>query len=322
MKTKIFTVIIILLLLTIYLCGCNEDVSDGNELVDNEGKRFLKDVQLLHAFLDSEDNLYITCGFDTYTTTNGSDGHSDVLYFTKYDPSGNKIIENITILSSIGFNYPYFRLFEEETIYIIWFDLRNNYPNLTGEPYSYRGDIYYKIIDTNGSIIKNDSKVTSEFLDPYNYSYFNLSKINDIQFNGTVADFRIKYSYNDDFISFTTGINDTGKLTYMPKEIEHERHRINVTSYGSIYDYCNIIYSRISTDGELLIEEKEIVRFEKLQEPNYDEGPWLYDLNLIIDSKENVHLIWLLNDGGKDNSIYYMKIDKDGNIMHYEKIAD
>jgi len=47
----------------------------------------------------------------------------------------------------------------------------------------------------------------------------------------------------------------------------------------------------------------------------YNPCPAIFDPKVAIDSEDNIHITWYINDGGNHFSIWYEKIDPNGTVL-------
>lgn len=297
------------LILVIGLSGCIEE-TPVTEAQTETKQSFEGGIGSPLLLIDSHDNAIILFGQDTdnYSGYRFGDSEIDRLYFNKFNSNGDKIIENRTILISKAILNPIVFMVDDDHIYIVWLDPRNN-PNFEGGYHPYYGDVYYKVIDGKGRTRMYDTKLTDELVT--GYSSINLSELEGVMLNGTIGDLeKPLFLYNETII-----------------DSENNSHHFQVTG-SHITDSCQIIYSKTDSEGNMLINNKEIAKFEKLSESEWPEDVsphWGSSLHYVIgdmDSQDNIHIVWWLNNGLNHFSVYYMKLNNKGETLVYEKLAE
>lgn len=262
-------------------------------------------TEMPYLILDSNDNPIIIYGLDLkkYTGENGTDGEDDVIVINKFNSNGEKIIDNETLISSKAIANPAIAKISDNEIYIVWLDPRNN-PDYESYDYSYYTDIYYKKIDMDGNILINDTKLNDELLEKNEaYSNFNLSDYEDIPIDGTIEDLHyVNCLYGE------IGIY-TSTYTRILIDFENNEHYFKISSQYTL-EASKITYTKIDSEGNILVDEKEIVVYAKGPDSIYTTE--IQNVNMEIDSQDNIHIVWQINAG---YTYYYMKLNDDGEIL-------
>ncbi len=265
---------------------------------------------LPYLLFDSNNNAIILFGQDGVSCSGygDTDGEIDLIKFVKYNSVGEKIISDKQILSSNAIiDLAAFCVEQPNHIVIVWLDPRNN-PDFKSGYHPYYADVYYKIIDSQGNIIEEDTKLSNELIEEYiAQQFFNLEGI----YNGTMEDIQNEeILYDADFLPFDSWIIiDSNKNEHYFRVIgEHWD------------DMCRMIYTKFSYGGQVtMIKEKELIKFEKLPDEYW--GPTIQKLYITIDNRDYIHSVWQLNDGRNYFSYYYLKLNDLGEMIVYEKIG-
>lgn len=239
-------------------------------------------------------------GGNTSGTKTGTDGELDQLFVKKYDKNGNLLLDETKVVSTKAI-LDYAVLRKDSLYYIIWLDTRNNPKFQSGNLNSYNVDIYYKIIDEQGNIYKNDTRLTSNLLyfqdatakytltGIYNGTLNNLksSEQSVIYGKGSIP------SFNPNVTLVSTGL---GPLEY------------HIKCYGShMLNSSKIIFTVIDPDSSVFFNESNIAVFHKL--PGYQWGPEIQNLILKMDTEDCIHICWQINDGNNSYYYYYATVD-------------
>lgn len=273
-------------------------------------------IELPYLIIDSEDNSIILYGRDLreYTGEVGSDGEHDIILFNKYDSNGIKTVENKTIISSKAIIYPVFSITEEDEIYLFWLDPRNN-PDFVSNSGPYIIDIYYKIIDNEGNIIQNDTRLTEDLInEAIEYETFNLSNYEEIPIGCTLKELhKIDCYYGEIELA-------TLSYSMVVVDSENNEHYFKVASNDLSDLPAKIEYTKIDSEGNILVDNYEIISFNK--EAGLMYGPDIQHLDIAIDSKDYIHLLWQLNNGGNHFTYHYIKLNKNGEEIINENLGE
>ena len=74
-----------------------------------------------------------------------------------------------------------------------------------------------------------------------------------------------------------------------------------------------LLYSKINQQGNQLFENITIAVYEMKSEDEY--YPAMFDPQITIDSFDNLHIVWHLKDANSHSTIWYEKLDRNGNVL-------
>lgn len=290
--------------------------SNKNPIISYEDKYNIVEIErnLPYLFLDSDNSAMILFGQDNFdcNEVSNSDGEFDKIIFTKYNSNGDKIINNKQILTSIAIiDMAIFAMNIQKQIVIIWLDPRNNQEFIVNHLNTYYVDVYYKIIDTKGNTVKKSTKLTNELIEYQ--TALNSFKLNDIYY-GTMKNIKTEEILCDTTVSSTT--SSSSWIEIDSKQNEHHFRKV-----GRHWDdSCKIIYKKIDKNSNVIIEDKELIKYEKL--PDAQWSPVIQNMYITIDDGDYIHCTWQLNDGKNYFSYYYLKLHNAGKIVLYDKIGE
>lgn len=294
--------------------SCTSCTSEKNPVIPPEEKYQTLEIErnLPYLFFDSDDNPIILFGQDTVSCSGygETDGEFDLIYFVKYNSSDEKIINNKPVLTTNAIiDIAVFYEEKQNQLVIVWLDPRNNPDFIANHSPTYV-DVYYKIIDTQGDIIQEDTKLTNELIEhrPDALS-FSLNSI----YKGTMEDIKSEEILCD---TVTSPISPSSWIEIDSKWNEHH-FRIIGRHWD---DACKMIYTKSDNAGKVLIKDKELIEYEKLLGEPW--GPNIQNLYIAIDNNDNIHSVWKLNDGTNHFYFYYLKLDDNGEIVIYEMIGE
>ena len=263
-------------------------------------------------------------------------------YYTILDGGGKPIVEQKSIFTDFSrkqderkyINIPKSDVYiaDNNNIFVIWLDSSHEqWTKLADrEKYPIHRDLYFMIIDIESNIkhweqlttspdkgedsihlcmdINNDLWVSWELEDIY--------QVMELSFNGTLlinitplkniavtSDLPVITGHNGSFLY----LGDNGIV-----DLNNNIHIISSSDSCSDKS-ANLLYTKLNRTGTKLIENLTIATHDKKK--NYDHGPAIFDPKVAIDSEDNIHITWYINDGGNHFSIYYMKIDPNGTVL-------
>jgi len=281
------------------LFGCNND----NPVITHQIHTYSKeDIQNDNPFLsiDDEGNAMIFYGQDTLSMSGygKTDGIYDLLMLKKYNRNGDVLIEETNIVKTNAI-IDYAILKKNNLFYVIWLDPRNNPKFIANvddvENHTYDVDIYYKIIDSQGKIIKEDTRLTESLIYYKNArSDYILSEI----YNGTLSSIKTSSSYKID------GNGYSPNITWVI--IDNNNYEHHIKTYGNhMFDSCKVTYTKLNQDSAVVLNEISIAKFVK--KDGYQWGPDIQNLFFQYASQNTIYLCWQLNDGN-NYFVYYNAI--------------
>ena len=247
--------------------------------------------------------------------SNSVNNQMDV-YYSKFIFKENTSIKNIQLTDTIYEAGAPILLCDDNSIHIIWMDKRDLYS---------KSELYYSKIDLNGEWKIKDKRLTFNMERTYlrnmiidkNNSIYILNEIEKkgeyllkIDSNGIVIQ-------NETIISSVVVIpdyqivtDDNGNLIYLANNgIVDSNNDVHIITSSS----ASLLYTKLNRTGTKLIENKTIATHEKKK--GYEYGPSIFDPKVAIDSEDNIHITWYINDGGNHFSIWYEKIDPNGTVL-------
>ncbi len=290
--------IITFFILTI-LFGCNHENPVITHQTHSYNEKEIKNDNPFFSF-DDEGNAMIFYGQDILSMSGygKTDGIYDLLMLKKYNENGDVLIEETNIVKTKAI-IDYAILRKDNLLYVIWLDPRNNPKFIAGvidiEHHTYDVDIYYKIIDYQGNIIKEDTKLTDSlvFYKDARSEYI-LSGIYD----GTLI--AIKTSTN----FMINGNGFSPNITWVL--LDNKNYEYHIKTCGNhMVDSCKITYTKLDQDSAIVVNETVISNFVK--KDGYQWGPEIQNLFFQFNTPDRIHLCWQLNDG-KNYFIYYYAI--------------
>ena len=138
-------------------------------------------------------------------------------------------------------------------------------------------------IDTNGTILSNETLI---------------SEVAIIPNHPIITDDNNNLLYLDD-----NGIVDS----------RNNLHIITSASNSCAAESASLLYTKLNRTGTKLIENLTIATHEKKKDCEH--GPSIFDPKVAIDSEDNIHVTWYINDGNNRFSIWYEKIDANGTVL-------
>lgn len=264
--------------------------------------------------IDSKDSAIILFGRDT----NG-DGEEDAMYFMKFDKNGKRQTQEKVVISSPMLMEPICLMDSSDFIHVIWFQPEKNYGSERKFNPGFHplvGSIYYKKIDNTGKPVKSE-KISGDILESYcrkdiplrcylDYPVDEVKKIAVDLPSGTKKTFRdliaeTKHVYN--------AIDSKGnKHEFFVKSNSClDKSEVSLSCYGAPAVLC---YSKLDKDGKVLIKGKQVARHDKLLISQH--GPDIISMRTKIDSNDNVHIVWYINDGTNNFRCFYKKLNNEG----------
>ncbi|MDD4961821.1 MAG: hypothetical protein PHX07_06245 [Candidatus Marinimicrobia bacterium] len=284
---------IIPFLILINLAGCNIENPAITAYSEEE-------IQNANPFLifDDEGNTLIFYGQDTVSMSGygKTDSEFDLLMLKKFDENGNILLGETNILKTNAI-IDYAVLKKDNLFYVIWLDPRNNANFVVNHLHTYDVDIYYKIIDDQGRIITDDTRLTGELIDYKDAcSNYILEGIHD----STLAS--IKSSEHFAIDGSTCFPNKTWII------IDKYDYEYHFKSYGNhISDSCKITYMKLNRDSVITLNETTIAGFSRASGNQW--GPEIQNLFFEYNDPNTISMCWQLNDGRNHFHYYYAIIN-------------
>lgn len=247
--------------------------------------------------IDSNDNIFLF-----YQEDIKNSGESNILKYLKISEDNKITKEGIVINTSTAFNILGFYLNKNDEIGILWYNLTNS-PEFQGKDYfkagwhPYKGDILFmklnldtetpKIIISKG-IDENEAKKYSR----------NISEIESSMILQEKTQLLIDKNGYTHILNITgDGHYSNAKLTYLKKNGNEKIVEIKLAEYGK--DLLSYLLSPAISS-------------------HY---PIILDGMLLLDSEENVHICWSINNGSNKFYIFYNKLDKEGETINKVEIG-
>jgi len=287
--------------------------------------------------IDSTDNIHLVYESPKYgefkEDTMYRHGH---IFYMKLDESGNKLIKEKKISNSLididtSGSYPNIIVDKNDFIHIVWrSDFRNSI-------------FYYEKLDHEGNIIIDNTNLEDlKVIPPHpivlsegHLVHLNIgehclvdSKNNMHIFKREKANLNENYS-NEYYINYSK-LSPNGTILFSNKTIQFASisdmiidyddniHIINLE--GTIcYEEEKIHYTKLDSNGNILEEDKIIKHFSKSPYSIGNHPPSIFDLNMVVDMDNELHLVYTLNDGGNSFSIHYMKLNDNGKKLIEDK---
>jgi len=258
---------------------------------------------LPYLIVENKNSTIIFTGHDyeSHTGHGTTDSEFDKIKFSKYNTSGEKIIDDKVIISSPAILKFSAVINENQNILMVWLDPRNN-PNFKANYHPYEVDIYYKVIDFDGNILIEDTKYTNNlFIEDSAYSTIQLDNI----YNGTLQDMKKKVVMtNTDNAEMEPFVWQHTSPTYWILNHSKNNQKIFKIVGDHIDDNCHILYSKVNSKSEYIINEKELIKYTKLNDQYW--GPEIQKIYIEDDSNKNTQAVWQLNPGNNLMEYYYL----------------
>jgi hypothetical protein len=109
--------------------------------------------------------------------------------------------------------------------------------------------------------------------------------------------------------------DDNSNLLYLGDDgcvdSDNDVHIISKLEGGDTnFEEARLQYTKLDKTGTKLIESKTIATHNT----GYD-NPAIFDPKVAIDNEDNIHITWYINDGANHLSVWYMKIDENGEVL-------
>lgn len=258
-------------------------------------------------------------------------------------PDGYKILgpDRLTFNDARS-NSPNILIDADDNLHLIWSDSRND-PDPDDTSYIY--EIFYKKFDKNGNVLVDDTRMndaTGIDIQPYRWyipgtsaaldsdgdihvAYIDYTKHKYASYNAINAE--IYYMKFDGSLDCGGAPAERSDLVLIDEQRVSEgaahsgSQDLTVDSDDNIhivwYDHRSawynweIYYEKLSNDGDVLVDDKRLTYYL-----DYCSGP-----EIAIDSENNLHVAFKSYDWADDmNSIYYLKLDADGNELVSPKL--
>lgn len=329
----------------------------GYTKLDNDGNYIINpkiiDKKNYRTLLDRNNSeVYISLGepeerdYGEYSSP-----YWDKFYYSRFNNNENYIIKEkivyINLSQLIDPTCEYIELFPEymfidsDNQIIIFF----HSSCAGGEQFGHRKWIhnnYFIKINLNGDTIIPFTRITNEtYPSGADISRFNVDKnenihiLSEINYKifymklnrfGNILQNKVLFSeLNNSLIvmeKYILKLNDTeyflfGDFEYFSSPgcvIDSEN---NIHLIYSEWDSCGgkdayLYHKIVDGNGNNISQIKITTHYESNK---YDHGPAIFGINCEIDSMDNIHIVWYINDGSNYFEVYYMKIDNNGNIL-------
>ncbi|MDZ7797913.1 MAG: hypothetical protein U5N56_13165 [Candidatus Marinimicrobia bacterium] len=296
---------IISFLILINLFGCYSE----NPVINTYSQKEIQNVNPF-LFFDDEGNTMIFYGQDTISMSGygETDSEYDLLMLKKFDENGNILLGETNILKTNAI-IDYAVLNKNDLFYIIWLDPRNNPNFIANYLHTYDVDIYYKIIDDQGRIIKEDTRLTSELID---YMDARANYILEGIYDNTLVSIKKSEHFAIDSDTFFPNIT-----WIIIDEYNFEHH---IKTYGNhMYDSSKITYTKLNQDSVIIVTETTIAEF--LKDNGNQWGPEIQNLFFQYNSPNTINICWQLNDGRNYFIYYYAIINTESNSIVCKKVG-
>ena len=292
-------VIFILTIIILFICCDNTSEPYQNNIYEKLPYKVKINPFLI---IDSDQDALTFYGQDTvdcsgFDKPSYTDGKWDLLMMKKYNKHGELLIDETNIITTKAIlDYVVFR--KKENIYIIWLDPRNNSDFRANQSHTYYTDVYFKIIDNKGNEIRAEEKLTDEIMYYQDaQEYFDLGEI----YNGTINDL-----HYENIVIKIYEYYWNPSISWIIVDSNYDEHHLKI--YGAhVTDTSRITYTRFNTDSLIILEEQTIAMFKKIEGEQW--GPDIQNMYAKYDGKDNIHIVWQLNDGRNDFIYYYENID-------------
>ena len=185
--------------------------------------------------------------------------------------------------------------------------------------------IFLSKVDSKGNIMINSKEIINDGEQKY-YPIDVLIRSNTLllHFSADHAEgFLIKLDLNGTKLSNETPFSTLACVQNLPVILDEFNNLVYLNDNGIVDTHNNIhittsnsaslLYTKLNRTGAKLIENKTIATHGKKK--NYDHGPVIFDPKVAIDSEDNIHITWYINDGSNHFSIWYEKIDPNGTVL-------
>jgi len=251
--------------------------------------------------------------------SNYCQGEADI-YISVYDSINNSWNKDIPITKNVNKDEAWSSMVNKDNdgnFHLIWRQLND-------------WGLFYSKINSNGMILLNKRNLTSEYpVYPENIKldsegYLNILYRSDgfkylkIDQNGEKQVGTISMGEISSIPIYPIVSDNNNNLLYLDDNgivDSHNNIHIITMGYSSNDTSSNafLFYSKLNRTGTKLIENKTIATHDKKKE--YDHGPAIFDPKVAIDSEDNIHITWYINDGGNHFSVWYEKIDPNGTVF-------
>jgi len=247
-------------------------------------------------------------------------------YLTKMDPSGNFSFKNKNLSRSLN---GFFNMIcdGDNNIHNFWLENKNDGKG------GFYVDLFYRKIDDVGNEIISQKQITLNNDIDYHKPICKIDYYNDIHiiFERDSISWYMKIDENGTILTREIPLSDVVSLPKLPIITDRKGSLLYIDDKGIIDTHNNIHiistatdrlfynkneylqYTKLNCTGAKLIENKTIAIHEKNKD--YDHGPAIFDPKIAIDSEDNIHITWYINDGGNHFSVWYEKIDPNGTVL-------
>lgn len=282
--------------------------------------------------LDSNDNVHLFWEEDA-----NNDGDSDQLHYIKIDKKGKKIINNKKIvISDTALISPTASVDNDNNIHIFW----NEVMNFRSGYHPFEDNIHYVGLDDKGNIKTNDTLLTTAPLIEISLFSFadELGNINLLVTNimPKQESFIDKELINNHSIVLHEELEDSLSPYTDNKYSKYMKTTKTVDENGDIHQIVakmgkcgngfkcggNVLhYKKIDSAGNTVID-KNVIEYSKRWHSIFGGYyPDIYGPTLNIDSSNNPHIVWYINDGFNHFEVYYVKLNNEGKIVNQLKIG-
>ena len=288
----------------------------GNLCIESQQlEKYFIDTMFTNYAIDNNNEIYWIIAVN---------GHRQN-YLYKTNSEGNILFEKVKIKKEmdVGYSYKTSCVDNNNNLHLLYLMASTN----NSEIYSY----YYYKFDANGNM--QVSKSISQSNDNNQLSFISIDDENMLHILiHNHANTKFEYMRLDEFgniIINRTELNDISVVPSQPIIVDDKGNyhylddngivdsRNNVHVITSNSDSCDaepayLLYTKLDRTGTKLVENHNIATHEKKKE--CEQGPAIFDPKVAIDSEDNIHITWCINDGAF-TSIWYEKVDPNGTVL-------
>jgi len=238
-------------------------------------------------------------------------GEADI-YISIYDSTNKSWNRDIQITNNINKDEAWSSIVSKDSdgnFHIIWQQLND-------------WGLFYSKVDSYGDILINKKNLTTEHpVSPLDIILDSEGNLNILYENGEKKFFKI--SENGLIIADPVSFDKVSIINSQPLISDNNSNMFYLGDNGIADSHndvhiitsnsASLLYTKLNHTGAKLIENKTIATHDKKK--NYDHGPAIFDPKVAIDSEDNIHITWYINDGGSNFSIWYEKIDPNGTVL-------
>ncbi len=255
--------------------------------------------------IDSKNDVHL---FWTEDTKN-NDGQGDILYYTKIDNEGNRIINKKEIISVDAVVDPVALINSNDEISLFWFN-----PDYSKKEQSHSlpvpdiGTVKYMKLDNEGNILQNDKDITDTIFSNENLinsdeiiklSGDNNSIEKDKELHGAIYEEYLGDTQPNWFIRFKNVLDENGNKYVFATDCN---------ASGSF-----ICVKKLNSNNEVIFNEKIFsIPIPQNCRGLWDCNPTFYSKQLKLDNNNNINVSFYMNNGFNKFSIHYIKLNNDG----------